>query len=438
MKRLIQTSIDKPDQKWSAVTLQSIIKAPQYGYTASASDKGNARFFRITDINGFSIDWQRVPFCQCGRDQFDKYRLFENDILIARIGATTGKSCIIKRAPDAVFASYLIRVCANSKVDPDYLYYFFQSNSYWRQINENKNNNLKKGVNASILKSLKVPLPPTINEQRRIAAILSTVQRAIELQERLITLTTELKKALMHKLFTEGTRGEPQKETEIGVIPESWTIEELGSICISSSFGPRFSSDLYDQNGKIVTLRTTDMDDDGNIDFSQAPRANLEYAKFSKHFLKKHDIVISRSGTCGIAAVFEGHECPVLPGAFLIRITLKESFNPYFYRYYINSPIGRPLILQLSQGAIQKNISGSRLKRFRIPITSREEQDDIVSILNMVDRKIENHRIKRALFDDLFRTLLHQLMTAQIRVDDINLSELGIKPETLKTGETVA
>jgi len=48
------------------------------------------------------------------------------------------------------------------------------------------------------------------------------VHRAIELQERLIALTKELKKALLHKLFTEGLRGEPQKLTEIGPVPESW------------------------------------------------------------------------------------------------------------------------------------------------------------------------------------------------------------------------
>jgi type I restriction enzyme S subunit len=74
-----------------------------------------------------------------------------------------------------------------------------------------------------------MPYPP-LEEQRQIAAVLSGVQRAIERQERLIALTAELKKALMHKLFTEGTRGEPQKQTEIGPVPESWTILPVGDL----------------------------------------------------------------------------------------------------------------------------------------------------------------------------------------------------------------
>ena len=57
--------------------------------------------------------------------------------------------------------------------------------------------------------------------------MLGLVQRAIEQQERLIALTTELKKALLHKLFTEGLRGEPQKQTEIGPVPESWEVVRL-------------------------------------------------------------------------------------------------------------------------------------------------------------------------------------------------------------------
>ncbi len=67
-------------------------------------------------------------------------------------------------------------------------------------------------------------------EQRQIAAVLSAVQRAVERQERLIALTAELKKALMHRLFTEGTRGEPLKQTEIGPVPESWEVVPLGSL----------------------------------------------------------------------------------------------------------------------------------------------------------------------------------------------------------------
>jgi type I restriction enzyme S subunit len=67
-----------------------------------------------------------------------------------------------------------------------------------------------------------------MDEQRKIAGVLGVVQRAIEHQARLLALTAELKKALLHKLFTEGLRGEPQKQTEIGLMPKSWKVVPLG------------------------------------------------------------------------------------------------------------------------------------------------------------------------------------------------------------------
>ena len=84
-------------------------------------------------------------------------------------------------------------------------------------------------ISQQIIRNLEVDYPP-LPEQKKIAHILTTVKRAIDVQERIIQVTTELKKALMHKLFTEGLHNEPQKQTEIGPIPESWEdSRQLGS-----------------------------------------------------------------------------------------------------------------------------------------------------------------------------------------------------------------
>ena len=150
------------------------------------------------------------------------------------------------------------------------------------------------------------------------------------------------------------------------------------------------------------------------FDFTKRPRG-LDLGKNGS------EVPISRSGTCGIASVFEGHLMPVLPGAFLIRLRMKSSVQPAFLRYYINSPVGRPRVLQLAQEAIQKNISGIRLRGLAIPLPPLPEQVEIAAAMKTIDRKLESHRRKHEAAQDLLRTLLHELITAKTRSYDLNL-----------------
>ena len=317
---------------------------------------------------------------------------------------------------DGVCSTDILAFRAKATCESDFLKFVIHSDEFVAHAKSTTSGVQHPRTSWPSLREFRLSLPPLI-EQKKIAHILSTVQRAIEAQERIIQTTTELKKALMHKLFTEGLLHEPQKQTEIGPVPESWEVVKIKDHCIESAFGPRFGSELYAADGNILTLRTTDMEDDGRIDYNTAPLARIDYAKFEKHYLQVGDIVVSRSGTCGIASVFEGYSLPVLPGAFLIRLRMKESVQPMFLRHYINSPVGRPYVLQLAQGAIQKNISGTRLGDLLIPLPSRAEQDEISAAVGTVDQKLAIHRQKLTANQDLFRTFLHELMTAKIRAD---------------------
>ena len=135
-------------------------------------------------------------------------------------------------------------------LDVKFIAYQLGIDSIQQYVAMNERGATIKGITRNCLKGIRLSLPP-LPEQKKIAHVLSTVQRAIEAQERIIETTTELKKALMHKLFTEGLRNEPQKQTEIGPVPESWEVSTIEEHCIASAFGPRFSSALYSPEGKF-------------------------------------------------------------------------------------------------------------------------------------------------------------------------------------------
>lgn len=182
--KLKETDFGQMPEEWSLKELQQV-GVFQYGYTETTSEKEiGPKFVRITDINlkNNRIKWASVPYCKISDKECPKYALNEEDILIARIGATTGKTCIIKKPPKSVFASYLIRFTSRNASSP-FVYYFTLSELYWKQVAANKEGKLKKGVSSSQLKKFLIPVPP-LQEQKEIASILSSVDSKIECEEK--------------------------------------------------------------------------------------------------------------------------------------------------------------------------------------------------------------------------------------------------------------
>ena len=332
------------------------------------------------------------------------------------VGTRVGVGKAVTNTIDMAISQDLTGVVLNyEKVQPEYISYYFKTQAVQQFFNGRKRGTTIKGVSRSDLQSLVINLPP-LPEQRAIARALRAVQAAREARLREIALERERKAALMEHLFTHGTRGEPTKMTEIGEMPESWEVVKFGKVIISSAFGPRFSSNYYDPDGSVATLRTTDLDNEGNINYSTMPLAKLELDGFKQHLLKSNDFLITRSGTCGIAAIFEAFEKPVLPGAFIIRFRLSNEINPLFLKYYVNSQQGRNRILQLAGGAVQKNLSGTSLRTFQIPLPLLVDQDAIVRSLIACDSKIAALDHEAHLHDKLFRAMLEELMTGRLRV----------------------
>ena len=152
-----------------------------------------------------------------------------DDVLFATVRPTLKRIALVPSELDGAIAStgYCVLRCDTTKTEPGFLYSFLLTDHFNARMAGLERGASYPAVRDSDVTASWFPLPP-LPEQKKIAHILSTVQRAIEAQERIIQTTTELKKALMHKLFTEGLRNEPQKETEIGLLPESWDVVELG------------------------------------------------------------------------------------------------------------------------------------------------------------------------------------------------------------------
>lgn len=231
----------------------------------------------------------------------------------------------------------------------------------------------------------------------------------------------------------------------------SWPLVPFEVIIADCAYGPRFSSDSYDEFGNVATLRTTDLSPDGVISLDSMPLAKIDEDKFEGHFLKVGDLVISRSGRIGTTAVFNGYSKPVLPGAFLLRFRLDISkAHPLFYLTFFNSSEGQQLLQSVSQGAAQQNINITNVKKLKVPLPSPEEQHQIASVVAYYDDLIATNRRQVELLEQAARLIYTEWFVrlrfpgqkrkspawpakALNNIADINTQSLGKQPpwETL-------
>jgi type I restriction enzyme S subunit len=203
-KEFKDTEIGRIPKDWEVVKLGEI-GTFQYGITTSAKEEDTGlKLLRITDIrDDGTINWSEVPFCEISLSELSKYMLKVGDVLFARIGATTGKTCYINQEIRAVFGSYLIRFLpdVNSQINTKFLHLFTQSEMYWSQVNRMKGGQLKKGLNTQLLREIKILLPP-LEEQQKIAQVLSTVDKKLEIERNEKAKLEKIKQGLMDLLLT--------------------------------------------------------------------------------------------------------------------------------------------------------------------------------------------------------------------------------------------
>jgi len=348
------------------------------------------------------------------------------DVLFATVRPTLKRVALVPPELDGQIAStgFIVLRADPEKLNPHYLYGRILTDAFTKRMGELERGASYPAVRDSDVLNEGIPVPP-LPEQRRIAAVLGVVQRAMEQQERLLALTAELKKALLHQIFTAGLRGEPQKQTEIGPVPESWEVVPLGSLAkVGNGSTPKRDNDGYWEGGSIPWLNS---------------------AKIHERFITQADQFVTE------LAVKESHLPHVKPGSLLIAITgqgktlgnsalvsFETCINqhlayaqftsprvvPEFVLWFMQTRYEHLRSISQAAGSTKGALTCGYLKTYPIPIPSLAEQRDVAAVFAALDRKEKIHENKNASLIDLFRTLLHQLMTAQIRVHDLDLPEL--------------
>ncbi len=399
---------------WVWTKIEDISLKIHYGYTASATQNNTGiKLLRITDIQDNNVKWENVPFCDIQSNDIKKFELKENDIVFARTGATVGKSFLIpKNIPKAVFASYLIRINLSKQVDSKYIYYFFQSANYWRQISSKAIGSGQPNVNANSLSNIILPLC-SIDEQNKIVLKLEEVLSSLEKSKEQLDLSLNKLNIYKRTVFKSLLKSKSSSKS---------FIERNFEDCVVSYDNKRIPLSSSVRKGRSGQYRYYGAT--GVIDYID------NYIFDGKYLLLGEDGANLLSKIKDLSFIVEG-QFWVNNHAHIFQV--KEDILIEYLSFYFNSLD----ITEYVTGTAQPKLNQSNLNRIPILIPSIDKQLSIVQEMQRVLSILEETEkvITKGLtqIDLLKQTVLNRAFTGKLLEQDFNNESASILLEMIKS-----
>jgi type I restriction enzyme, S subunit len=365
-------------------------------------------YIRVSDMDEKGISLQNIMYVPIDIvDSIKRYTVKSGDLYIS-VAGTLG---LIGEIPDELDGANLTENAdriSNIRCNRTFLKYVLKSEIVQNVIDREKTLNAQPKLALTRIKNFLIPLPPPV-EQNRIAAILSSVDEAIEKTEAIIEQTEKVKKGLMQQLLTKGIGHTKFKKTAIGEIPEDWVLKRIGDLVKfeGGSQPPRSTFIFEPKEGYIRLLQIRDYKTD-----KYATYIPIELAK---KFCNEDDVMIGRYGP-PIFQILRG-----LKGAYnvaLIKAIPDENFVTKDYLYYFlkQEPLFK-LIDSLSQRTSgQTGIDMDALKNYGFPLPPITEQKKITAILDKVQAKLDKENDYLQQLQYIKKGLMQVLLTGKVRV----------------------
>lgn len=390
----------------------------KYGANESAEfeDKDQPRYIRITDIND-SGALREDTFKSLEIEKAQEYLLDDLDILLARSGATVGKSYLHKKdkVNVACYAGYLIRARFNKEnYDPKFINLFLQSKAYWSWIESVNIQATIQNVSAEKYNDLALSIP-SLAEQKIITDFLdkrlAQVDALIAKQETLLEKLAEQRVALISHTVTKGLNPDVEMKTSgvewLGKVPKSWDIANLRYF-ISCNSGDALESSRI--------LR--DADEFNNIPVIGG-NGFLGFTENSNY--KKECIAVGRVGALCGNVHFINYESWINDNALLIKL-ISDKFNINYLVYLLKSRN----LNELASKTAQPLLTGTQVKAEKVCIPLMSEQLEIVRYLDTnletLDKLLETVNKTTQTLREYRSTLITQVVTGKIDVRNLKVN----------------
>lgn len=321
---------------------------------------------------------------------------------------------------DGYCSTDILPLVPNTKILGTILAYLLTESKFVKYAVATSSGTKMPRTNWSDIKNFRIAVPP-IQEQQKIASILSKVDDLIQKTDKIIEQTQRLKKGLMQKLLTKGIGHEKFKlhrfETFALEVPDDWSLRTFEEIVSSYKNGIYKLPEYYGRGFPSIRMFNIV---DGKIDPTGAPLLDVSPEELSDYALQIGDILVNRVNTTelvGKAGIVARDLGKVTFESKNIRMRLKENCLPEFLAYFMNSCLYyRQIRTSIKRAIGQSTINQSDLNSICVPLPPIEEQKEIVTILNKVDAAIELDTRYHKEAAEMKKGLMQQLLTGQIRV----------------------
>ena len=417
-----ETELGLLPKEWEVVRLGDVAEKMKAGGTPLTNVKdywenGDIPLVKVEDVVNADkfIVQTNLSITKKGLEDSSAWLVPENSIILTMYG--TPGEVAINKVPVAVTQN-VMGIIKTKDIDTDFFYYALKyTKNYTLHLIADRT--IFSHFTLAKAKNLIFPLPP-LPEQKSIAFVLSTIQTAKEKTEQVIKATKELKKSMMKHLFTYGPVSLEEaekvklKETEVGMIPKEWEVVRLGDVAKISSGGSAPQGRKY-FNGDKPFIRVKHIDNESFTIKGFDLINNEAVKKYKLKLFPKGTIVFPKSG----ASVYLEKRALLPLDSFIVShlcaVNVNNNVLQEFVFYFL---IDKKLAERKAEGYPTLNLS--EVKQVKIPLPPLPTQQKIASILSVIDEKIQAEENKKKALEDLFKSMLHNLMTGRIRVKDLN------------------
>ncbi|MGG0577516.1 restriction endonuclease subunit S [Priestia aryabhattai] len=404
-----------PDN-WQIIKFKDLVESSKLGTNDTSNSEEGLPLVKMGNLTFGGFNFKKIEHINAPEKDYNEFLLNKGDFLFntRNTPQLVGKCAVWNNHLEkAIYNNNIMKIVFKEVAIPDYISYQFNNGVLKPTIR-----GLATGTTsvAAIywkdLSNVRVPLP-TVGEQQKIVSVLSSIGRVMEKTEAIIEQTEKVKKGLMQQLLTKGIEHTKYKRTEIGEVPETWSVKKVEEIGTVRTGGTPRRDEAENYGGSIPWVKTTE------IKYNLIVESE-EY--ITEYALENSAAKIYPRGTVLLAMYGQGAtrgRCAILGIDAAINqacaaiVVKTETINKFLY-YVLE--LNYEKLRNLGHGSNQSNLNTQLVKSFLIPVPPMHEQEKIIKIISSTENKliIETRNLEE--LKKLKIGLMQSLLTGKVRV----------------------